>query len=412
MERSPARAANSARESRAARLGFAVLGTPGLVEEVGQLARGLGGVTRRREPGQQTPREEGAVTACAAIPALGLLQEGYGDQVVAAFSHDPSQRHARGAGHPDVAGALGRGNGAIEGRDGRIQVAALLLDAAERRQVERGLPEEPEALGLVRRMSERLGRVVEAVLGLSDGADDALGVDDAPGVRQRRQERERLVGRPRRAVGVTEHDRAEGREQQARGRLPRQIDTAVQSEAGRRFLDHVRRPALLDAQERQVATYVGRHALVPEAARKLPRFVQVRLGQVDVAGRGLEPAGEQPPCGRQLGLRFRRGAESGTDPGSAGDAVAEHHPGPAEPDGEAGTQHRVVLGAPGESGVDVRPFDADEGQAVALSGTASRRATALCLHGEPGGVGRAGDVLRPASRRRSRAKARIESSSR
>ena len=108
-------------------------------------------------------------------------------------------------------------------------ISGALLDTAERREMQGGLADEAEKLGLGGRPREMLGRVPEPVLRLGDGPEHGLGVNQAPGVLERVEEVYRLVGVLAGVGGVAEHDRPVGPEQ----REPRPSPTTTPALARR-----------------------------------------------------------------------------------------------------------------------------------------------------------------------------------
>jgi hypothetical protein len=151
--------------------------------------------------------------------------------------------------------------------------------------------------------------------------------------------------------------------------------------------------SLLDTQERQVPLGVGQQAVVAEPFGGGQGAVEVVLGLVDVAGGRLQPAGQQQ-AGRPLpwGGVAPGGLERAADAGGSGDPVAEHHPGPAEPVGQAQAQPGVVGGGPGQGAVDVGSLGADQGEAVGLGPAADGGGAPVGGLREPGGVGGVGVI--------------------
>ena len=109
-----------------------------------------------------------------------------------------------------------------------------------------------------------------------------------------------------------------------------------------------------------------------------PSSSAISLGRT----RGPPPPGRRS---RRTPRATRRGATPTRAPGRAWTATepggparrprsfTEDHPGPAEPVGDPHAELRVVRGAPGERGVDVRPFGSSDRQAVGLPVTAHPR---------------------------------------
>ena len=75
--------------------------------------------------------------------------------------------------------------------------------------------------------------------------------------------------------------------------------------------------------------------------------------------------------------------EGGTDAERPGDPVPQHDPCPAETVGDPDPEQRVVAGAPGEGGVDVRSLVVGKGQPSRLRRAADRGGRILRLAGEP-----------------------------
>jgi hypothetical protein len=69
-----------------------------------------------------------------------------------------------------------------------LNVAGLLLNTSQRGQVEGRLTEEPEVFGGCSCADKEGGCLVEAVIGVSNGAEHPVDVDERPGVRDRSQE--------------------------------------------------------------------------------------------------------------------------------------------------------------------------------------------------------------------------------
>ena len=114
------------------------------------------------------------------------------------------------------------------------------------------------------------------------------------------------------------------------------------------------------------------------------RAVEVRARAFDVAGGRLQPSGQEQ-TGRLLLWRGETGGrgERATDPRGSGDAVAEHHPRPAESVGDADAEARGVFGGPGEGGVDVGAVGANGGHARGLGVAAYGRGASIGGFGEP-----------------------------
>jgi hypothetical protein len=82
-------------------------------------------------------------------------------------------------------------------------------------------------------------------------------------------------------------------------------------------------------QERQISLDISDSLGVTQVEGDGSGGVQVGLGESQVAGRRLEPAGQEQArqaCARRGGRRSRV-----ANPCSTGSAVAEDNPGPAEP---------------------------------------------------------------------------------
>ena len=259
--------------------------------------------------------------------------------------------------------------------------------------------------------SRALGGVVEAVLGLGDGAEHGLGVHQAPRVADRgRGAATASVASRVGAGGVAEHERAVGAEQQAGRRLPGAGPARrYVAEAGRGQLASTScgRPCWMRRNARCRSTS-ARRTVVGRARRRAARArveVGLRRGSTSPADASSQPASSSAVA-RVARRAWSRGGERVADPGGAGDAVAEHHPGPAEPVGDADAEQRVVRGAPGQRGVDVGPLGPGDRQAVRLAGAADvrvapvgrprrtrRRARPSATSAEPG-------LAQPVARRR------------
>ena len=148
------------------------------------------------------------------------------------------------------------------------------------------------------------------------------------------------------------------------------------------------------------ATQHGRRRVVARPGRGT---VEVGLGEGDVAGRGLEPAGEQQ--------RGRPSSRRGPGAGSASrtraaPAVPSPRTTQVQPNPFAirSAEPRVVGGAPGQRDVDVRPLRSGDRQALGLPRAADVRVAPRGRSGVPRGVRRGRGVgagrTRAAGRRR------------
>ena len=234
-------------------------------------------------------------------------------------------------------------------------------------QVERGLAEEAEASRLVAPRGR--GRRTASSKRCSAWAippSRAPACTSRPRVAERRQE----LAWPRWRPG----SRARCRRASASRRRPEPGSPAVSHgrDSGRYVArlaaaqrEHVLRPSLLDPQEGPVPLRVGRQDRVAQ-------LVGERAGR----RRGPPPRGRRsrrtPRASRRGAVRWRAPAAGRGRPRArrtrAAPAVPspEHHPRPAEPVGDPHAQVRVVRGAPGQRGVDVRPLGAGDRQALRL----------------------------------------------
>ena len=128
--------------------------------------------------------------------------------------------------------------------------------------------------------------------------------------------------------------------------------------------------------------------------------------RLEVARRGLDPAGEQQRVARSRGRRrVAGGVERGQEALRAA-AVAEHDPRPAEPVGDRAARARVVRVAPRQRGVDVRPLGAREAEVLGLAARCARRrstsAAAAANHAACAANRAVGQPPRPSPRARTR----------
>jgi hypothetical protein len=106
----------------------------------------------------------------------------------------------------------------------------------------------------------------------------------------------------------------------------------------------------------------------------------VAFGQIETACRCLDPRRDQQGAGPVPGLGGVAGRVKRRQDPLCPPAVAEDDPGPTEPVGDAESEQRVVRGAPGQRGVDVRALGPDEGQGLGLTPAADiRRAGLGCV---------------------------------
>ena len=159
---------------------------------------------------------------------------------------------------------------------------------------------------------------------------------------------------------------------------------------------------------------VGAQAVVAEPFGGGQGGVEVVLGLVDVAGGRLQPAGEQQARRLVAGGGLVPGRVEGVaDPGGAGDAVAEHHPGPAEPVGQAQAERGSWSAAQARAASMLARSARTRARHAGWARAADGGGAPLGGLGEPGGVRGDGVVGQPGlARGGCAAKARMLSSSR
>ena len=363
-------------------LGLVIAGQAGLVNDGFEV-----GIVAVRRGGEQRPGQQGAVPAASgAVPVVALVQESPRGVTLPSRPHDPGEVDTCGRGHAGVAAPDGRLDREGQGLFGGLKLAGLMPDPAEAGQVVGGLAEKAQALGRRGGMLEIAAGIVEPVGGLGDPAQYRLGVDQAPGVADRREQADSLVGRCGGGRDLAEHHRPGRTEQQAGGAFPGQAALPRRVRALEGQLGGVVRAGLLEPQEGQVPLRVGPQLIVIQRDRFAERAVEMVLGSRDVARGGFQPSGQQqgrhaiawPGSEEMLG-----GFERGTDAVRPGDPVSQHDPCPAETVGDPDPQQRVVAGAPGEGGVDVGPLVVDEGQPPWLRRAADRGGRVLRRAAEP-----------------------------
>ena len=216
--------------------------------------------------------------------------------------------------------------------------------------------------------------VVEAVLDAGQLAEHRVAADVQPRV----VDDARASARPRRGpraarAAVAGRDRGARGEERVRGLVPRPVEPVVErARCGRSA--PARAPTRRGGRRRRR----GSRRSAP-ARSTSPAIGQLaRLGDVP---RGRARGGRSTPrstpraAARRPG-RGRRGVaggvERGQDPLRAA-AVAEHDPRPAEPVDDREREQRVVRGAPGQRGVDVRALGPGEGEVLGLARAAHAR---------------------------------------
>ncbi len=166
---------------------------------------------------------------------------------------------------------------------------------AKRPEMEGCLSEEAECCGLLRGTGEGIDGVLETMLGLGDASPASPW--RAPGPTSHPSACRMLTASVTvacRGGGVAQHERPVGSEHQAGGRLPLEASdggTLVRPATAQASASSGR-PCWRDTKARWRATSARSHLGV-ELVGDAVRFVEVPLGECDVAGRRLEPASEQ-----------------------------------------------------------------------------------------------------------------------
>ena len=124
--------------------------------------------------------------------------------------------------------------------------------------------------------------------------------------------------------------------------------------------------------------------VVGERRGQQPRPVEVGLGQRDVAGGGLQPRGQQQT---RDPVRCRsplvQGVRTRTAPAVPSPSTTQVQP---KPFAIRTPEQRLVLGAPGQRGVDVGPFGSGDREALGLSPAAHVASHQVGGLGVPAGV--------------------------
>jgi hypothetical protein len=171
-------------------LGLVIAGQAGLVNDGFEV-----GMVVVRRGGEQRPGQQGAVPAASgAVPVVALVQESLRGVVLPGRPHDPGEVDTCGRGHAGVAAPDGRLDREGQGLFGGLKLAGLMPDPAEAGQVVGGLAEKAQAFGRRGGILEVAAGIVEPVGGLGDPAPYRLGVDQAPGVADGREQADSLVG--------------------------------------------------------------------------------------------------------------------------------------------------------------------------------------------------------------------------
>ena len=146
MPRSPWSAASRASASMASTWTLHVASSDCFFEHRLELFAGACAAGGGRECSQQTSGEQSSVASAGrSVPPVGLFEQDQGGVGLASRPEQPGEAHARRGRDAMVAAAAGGEDRPLQGPGGGDCVAGSLLDPAEGRQVEGGLPEEPEA---------------------------------------------------------------------------------------------------------------------------------------------------------------------------------------------------------------------------------------------------------------------------
>ena len=286
-------------------------------------------------------------------------------------AQDAPEMDAGERGQADVAGRLGLLDRELERGRARRVVAGLALRAPEARDlVGLGLLEaEPAPTspppgrcgGRRRRSGARRGPARRAS---RRGGRASHGSSTAP------SQCCDLVARLGGARAVAGRDRGPGGEERVRGLVPRPVEPVVERPAARGELQRLLPVAVMRDDVGEVVAAARLELGVVDRVRERGRGGHVPARRLEVAGRRLDPAGEQQRAGPVARRgRLARGVERGQDPLRA-PAVAEDDPRPAEAVDDAQRALRVVRGAPRQRGVDVGPLGAGEREVLGLAGAA------------------------------------------
>ena len=196
-----------------------------------------------------------------------------------------------------VAGGLGLLDRELQGGGAGVVVPGLALGSAQAGDlVGLGLLE-PELSRPVGRAAEVMDGVVEPVLEPGQLAEHRLAADVQPGVLDLFQPALHPVGGVDGALLVTGRDRRSGGEQPVRGLVPRPVQRVVDGPAAIGELHRGAELAVMGDDVGEVVAAAGLQVGVVGRLGQLGRCGDVVAGEVEVAGRRLDPRREQEGVG-------------------------------------------------------------------------------------------------------------------
>jgi hypothetical protein len=199
--------------------------------------------------GSQAGGEGGALPGAGlGVPAVSGLQQRARRGPVTGAAQDLRLGHLGQGEQPSVSGELGAVNRPLQ-RVGRGRVTSLALGASQLHAMQRGRPAEAEPVCRFGGETVVPCGVGEALLGVGDPAQRAVGVQQRPGVADRAKDADCLLAGGPPASCVPERQRGERRQQFGAAFLPGGSGRGVGVPAGRQFGQGFSGPALLGQDE-------------------------------------------------------------------------------------------------------------------------------------------------------------------
>jgi len=131
-----------------------------LLEDVEELLRALTSAVLGVDRGQQASGEQRPLTPSGRlVPAVVLFEKASCCVGLAGGPPQPSKVQSRGGGEPQVTAVGGGQDRAVQREDRGVGISGALLNTAERCEMQGGLADEAEKLGLGGRPRKMLGRV-------------------------------------------------------------------------------------------------------------------------------------------------------------------------------------------------------------------------------------------------------------